>query len=801
MNFNEIFEKLTDEEKIALVSGKDFMYTNGIPRLSVKSVSLSDGPHGLRKQMDEYDNGITLSEPSTAFPTASLSACSFNPEILRRMGEAIAEECKNYEVDLLLGPGTNIKRNPLCGRNFEYFSEDPYLAGKMSAAHINGVKSLGVGVSLKHFALNNSENYRFLGDSIADMRAMREVYLKPFEIAVKESAPDTLMCAYNKINGTFCSENKWLLTDVLRDEWGFEGAVMTDWGAMHNRAKALVAGLDLEMPGDTTVCRADIYKGLSNDSISSALDASAKRILTLAERFENNEKTDADFDAHHELAARIAEDSAVLLKNDGILPLNSADSFAVIGELFDKMRYQGAGSSMINATKVTSPKLAFDERGIKYTYAQGYRENTTEVDEALISQALKTASEFDKVLLFIGLTDNTETEGCDRESMKLPENQVKLVEKILELHKKVIIVLFGGSPVELPFADKASAILNMYLPGQNGGTATANILFGNVNPSGRLAETWVKRYPDIPNGDTYSKEEREIYKEGIYVGYRYQISHRDNIRYPFGYGLSYTGFEYSDLRISSAGGEISITVTVTNTGDVFGGEVIQLYSSKPDGAVARPVRELRAFDKVYLAPGEKREVTLNVPVSDLAVYSIIKSRYIVENGEYVFEIAKDSVTPVLSGVVNVSGEVLECESYPAPEAIVGMTDAQFEEFSGVKIPEQKPKLPLTMESRFTDFKLTFFGRLIYNAVLSMPKSQLKAAKKLPEGIERENRIKGAIFLKHMLDSNTPNSMAMSAGKTVSYNLAEALVHLGNGKIFKALGAIFRRIKAPKLPKQ
>ena len=801
MNCAEILENLTPEEKIALVSGKDFMYTNSVPRLCVNSISMSDGPHGLRKQSEEYDNGIALSEPSTSFPTASLTACSFNPDLLREMGEALAEECLHYGVDIILGPGTNIKRNPLCGRNFEYFSEDPFLAGKMSAAHISGVKSLGVGVSLKHFALNNSENYRFLGDSIADMRAMREIYLKPFEIAVKESKPDTVMCAYNKINGTFCSENKWLLTDVLRDEWGFDGAVMTDWGATHDRVASLLAGVDLEMPGDTSICRKAIYDALGDNSVSEALDKSSARILKLAELYEKNEIKQADFEKNHKLAARIAEDSAVLLKNEGVLPLDKSESFAVIGELFEKMRYQGAGSSMINATKITSPKTAFDDINVNYSYALGYRANTLDFDDSLVSEAVSLAERFDNVILFLGLTDNTETEGCDRENMRLPENQIRLTEALIKLGKKITVVLFGGSPVELSFESGVCAILNMYLPGQNGGTAAANLLFGNVNPSGRLAETWLKDYSSVPGADNYSKEEREIYKEGVYIGYRYHLSYPENIKYPFGYGLSYTTFEYSDFSVEKRDGKINAQITVTNTGNVAGAEVVQLYSSKVDGAINRPKRELRAFSKVYLAPSESKRVSLSFDTSDLSVYSISRSVYILEEGKYSFEIARDASTVVFSDDVYIDGEKVENEIYyPSPEDVVGMTDEYFEAFSKQVIPERAPSLPITLESRFSDFNQTFFGRIIYKAVLSIPEGEIKEAEKLPEGSEKENKIKGALFLKHMLNSNTPNSMAMSAGKTVSYNVIKGLVHMANGKIFKALGCFLKPIRAPKLPK-
>ena len=794
---------LTDEEKIALVSGKDFMYTNPVSRLGIKSISMSDGPHGLRKQAEEYDNGITVSEPATAFPTAAATASSFNEENLRLLGVAIAEECLHYGVDIILGPGTNIKRNPLCGRNFEYFSEDPYLAGKVSSAMINGVQSKGVGVAIKHFALNNSENYRLMGNSIADMRAIREIYLKPFEIAVKEAKPDTVMCAYNKINGTYCSENKWLLSDVLRDEWGFEGAVMTDWGAMHNRVNAIKAGLDIEMPGDTTYCRRQLFDAKEDPEVKKSLDASAERVVKLAEKYSQNKRRNADFEAHNALAARIAEDSAVLLKNDGTLPLSKQENVLVIGELFSKMRYQGAGSSLINAIKVTSPKDAFDSLNINYKYVKGYEENKVCHNEELVNEAKEEAKNYEKILVFMGLTDYVESEGCDRENMRLPENQLKLIEELCKLGKKIAVVLFGGSPFELPFEKNVNAILNMYLPGQNGGTATANLLFGEVNPSGKLAETWLKSYDCVPFGDLYSKEEREIYKEGIYVGYRYHTSYPENILYPFGYGLSYTEFEYKNLELEENEECIKATFDLSNIGTRFGKEVAELYISKKSSNIARPKRELKAFVKVSLNPSETKRVSMEIKKSDLAVFDIEENKWIVEDGEYTVEIAKNSLNVNLSSQIYVNCKQIKENSrlskYPSAEDILSLTNEEFEKFSGMKIPEKTPPLPLTLESRFTNFKLTFFGKIIYKAVLSMSTKSLKKAKKLPEGTEKENRIKGAVFLGHMLNSNSANSMAMCAGKTISYNITEGLVELANGHIFKALKCFLTKIKAPDLP--
>ena len=708
MDIERLMQELTAEEKAALVSGTDFMFTNPIPRRSIPSLHVSDGPHGLRVQKEGGDNGVSESEPATSFPTAVTTASSWNPENTRRMGEAIAEECRYYGVHTLLGPGVNIKRNPLCGRNFEYFSEDPLLAGVMGAAEVNGVQSKGVGVSVKHFALNNSENYRFMGNSIASENTMRRLYLKPFEYIVKHAHPATVMCAYNQINGTYCSEHKWLLTDVLRKEWGFDGVVMTDWGAMHDRVASLKAGLDLEMPGDTAICRRWILDGIKDGTLPMEdLDNACRNILNWIDKYvKPADPAPVNWDAHHALAAEIAADSAVLMKNDGTLPFSGAEKLHIAGELFANMRYQGAGSSMINPARLTTPKDAFTAHGVQN----------------------HSIEDCDTILYFCGLTDEYESEGCDREDMRLPEKQLHEIDTLLESGKPVIVVLFGGSPVELPFCDSVSAILNMYLPGQNGGTAVYDLLFGQKNPSGKLAETWPLCYGDVPSHETFGKSINEVYAEGTEVGYRYYGKHNIPVRFPFGFGLSYTTFAKSEWTKAGDVWE----QTITNIGDVYGGEVAQLFA---DG-------ELAGFQKVYLAPGESATVRIVPEPKDETVYS----------DELV-------VTP------------------------------------------EPPHFPVTLESRFTDLNQTFMGRILYNAVMSVVKKNMKQAKKLPEGPERDNAIKGAFFMKRIMDSNSPRSLSMCAGRQMPYNYAEGFVELTNRRLFKGIRCFIKKIKVPKLPKE
>ena len=708
MDTEAIIRQMTVEEKAALLSGTNFMYTNPIPRLRIPSLRMSDGPHGLRLQKEGGDNGVSESEPATAFPTAAATASGWNPENTRRMGEAIAEECRYYGVNTLLGPGVNIKRNPLCGRNFEYFSEDPLLAGVMGAAEVAGVQSKGVGVSVKHFALNNSENYRFMGNSVASEKTIREIYLKPFEYVVKHAHPATIMCAYNRINGTFCSENEWLLSDVLRKEWGFDGVVMSDWGAVHDRVAGLRAGLDLEMPGDTAICRRWILDGIADGSLPAEnLDAACRNILRWIDAYQKPaDPAPVDWDAHHALAGKIAADCAVLLKNDGVLPLKGSEKLHITGELFANMRYQGAGSSMIRPTKVTTPKDAFTAHGVK-TYA---------------------LEESDTVLVFAGLTDMYESEGCDREDMRLPEEQLKQIDALAESGKKIVVVLFGGSPVELPFCDRVNAILNMYLPGQNGGTAAYDLLFGVKNPSGKLAETWPMRYEDVPGHESFGKGLNEIYAEGTEVGYRYYQRHSVPVRFPFGFGLSYTTFEHSEWERNGN----TYTQTITNTGSRFGGEVAQLYV---DGA-------LKGFEKIYLKPGESRTVTITVD------------------------------------------DEPETES---PDAYA--------------VPDPLPTRPVTLESRLVDFRQSFTGRMLYNAVLSVVKKQMKQAEKLPEGPERDNAVKGAHFMKRLMDNNSPRALSMCAGSRMPYNYAQAFVEIANGHLFKGIRCFMKKIKVPKLPKE
>ncbi len=808
MNISDLLKKLTVEEKAALVTGCDFMYTNPVPRLNIPSVRMSDGPHGLRVQSEGGDNGVAGSEPATAFPTAVTTASSWNPDNTYRMGEAIAEEMLHYGIDVLLGPGACIKRNPLCGRNFEYFSEEPLLAGKMAAAEVNGVQSKGCGVSVKHFALNNAENFRFMGDSVCDMRAIREIYLKVFEIIVKESKPHTMMCAYNKINGEYCCENKWLLTDVLRNEWGFDGVVMSDWGATHDRVKGVSAGLDLEMPGDTDICRKWIIESVNDGTLKiEDLDKAVENVLRLVQRYEKNPKgVDVDWEAHNALAAEIAEDCAVLLKNDGVLPLDKSERILVVGDLFDKMRYQGAGSSMINPTFLSTPKIAFDEHKVAYEFCRGYAENKLEADDKLIAEAVAKAKGYDKVLVFAGLTDYVESEGGDRENMKLPENQLAVIDALIKAGKKVVVVLYGGSPMELPFADSVSAILNMYLPGQNGGTATYNLLFGVKSPCGKLAETWVKSYADVPFGKDFSKTVNEIYKESIFVGYRYYLTANKEVRYPFGYGLSYTTFDYRDMQVEETDSEYKVSCEIVNNGKYDGAEIVQLYVKAPQG-VFKPLKELKGFTKAYLKAGESKKVAITVKKDDLRYWNVKENRWATEGGEYELQLCSDCQTVRLSQTVTLDGDNAVMPYSEEINAVYGaaafdtMSESLFEKMSGLKIPAIPPKKPIRLESRFTDMRATFMGKILYNAVLSVAKKDMKKAKKLPEGAERDNKIKGAMFLKRILESNSIITMSMSAGTNCPYNFAQGFVNMANGHLFKGIKCFCTKIKVPKLPKE
>jgi beta-glucosidase len=586
---------LTTEQKVKLCEGANFWETKAFPEEDIPSVFICDGPHGIRKQEDQTDHlGVNKSRPATCFPTAVTTACSWDSALLGRIGEAISREAKDQGVGVFLGPGVNIKRNPLCGRNFEYFSEDPYLAGTLAANFIKQAQAGGIGVSLKHFACNNQEFKRFQSNSVLDERTLRELYLTAFEIAVREGGPKTVMCAYNKINGVYCSDNAELLTKILREEWGFDGLVVTDWSAMHDRIAGFKAGCDLNMPGRCEYMLEETLEAVESGELEeSFLDKSAARVKKMArgarEAMEN--QTPCDYAAHHALAREAAEQGAVLLKNDGnLLPLNEGQTLAVVGDMAWDMRYQGAGSSHINPTRLVHPADVL--------------KGTADVEDA------------DAAIVFAGLPPEYESEGFDREHMKLPDSHVCLIEDTAGRNPNTVVVLFCGAPVECPWADTVKAILYMGLPGQAGGEAVKNLLYGKAVPSGKLAESWPMRYEDCPSAP-YFGERDAVYREGLYVGYRHYDKAGIQPRWRFGYGLSYTRFAYSDMAVSGD----TVTLTVRNTGEYAGAEVVQLYIAPPEGSPHRPVRELKRFAKVFLQPGESQTLTFTLDTRCFAVWS------------------------------------------------------------------------------------------------------------------------------------------------------------------------------------
>lgn len=662
----ELVSQMTLEEKASFCSGGDFWHTEGLERLGIPATMVSDGPHGLRKQDDKADHlGVNDSIKAVCFPAGCGTAASFNRQLIREMGKVLGRECQAEGVSVILGPAVNIKRSPLCGRNFEYYSEDPLVASEMAGALIEGIQSENVGTSIKHFLANNQETRRMSCSSEADERTLREIYLAAFEGAITKQKPWTVMCSYNRINGIYAAENKKYLTDVLRGEWGFDGYVVSDWGAVNNRVADLEAGLDLEMPSSMGVNDKLIIEAVKNGTLKEeVVDQAVERILNIVFRFEENRDKTAVFDRDkdHEEAGKVAEETIVLLKNeDNILPLFEDKKVAFIGDFAQNPRYQGGGSSHINSHKVISA-LDAAAGNPNVVYARGYHAKKDEVDEQLLTEAVEAAEEADVAVIFAGLPESFESEGFDRIHMSMPDCQNRLIEEIAKVQTNVVVVLHNGSPVEMPWISQVKGVLEAYLGGQAVGDAEYNILFGKINPSAKLPETFPIKLEDNPSYLNFPGEKDMVeYREGIFVGYRYYDKKKMDVLFPFGHGLSYTTFDYRNLKLNSSRikdtDELTVSVDVINTGKREGKEVIQLYVADKESTVIRPVKELRDFDKVDLKPGETKTVTFTLGKRAFAYYNTQIHDWHVESGDFTIMIGRSSRDIVLSENVYVESTV------------------------------------------------------------------------------------------------------------------------------------------------
>ena len=670
-DIKSLIAQMTLEEKASLCSGLDNWHTKPIERLGIPSIKMSDGPHGLRKEVPNQRNSV----PSTCFPTAVTTASSWDRELIKQLGQALAKECQAEEVDIILGPAINIKRSPLCGRNFEYFSDDPYLSSQLATAYIQAVQSLGVGTSLKHYAANNQEYRRFTIDETIDERTLREIYLSNFEGAVKEGKPWTVMCSYNRVNGILASENKYLLTEILKEEWGYEGFVVSDWGAVNERVEGIKAGLDLEMPSSYGIGDKKIIEAVKRGELDEkVLDQTVERLLKIIFKAVDSRKRGTTYDqqAHHKLAIKIAGESMVLLKNqDNILPLKKEGTIAIIGEFAKKPRYQGGGSSHVNPTKLDNALEEIEkivQGKAKLIYEEGYKLETDEMNQELIEKAKEAAKKSDVAIIFAGLPDRYESEGYDRKHMKMPENHNKLIEEVSKVQPNTVVVLSNGSPVEIPWIDKVKGLLESYLGGQAGGGAVADILFGEVNPSGKLAETFPKKLSHNPSYLNFPGEGNKVeYREGVFVGYRYYDKKEIEPLFPFGYGLSYTTFEYTDISVDKKEitdkETIEVKVKVKNTGKVKGKEIVQLYVRDVESKVNRPEKELKGFEKIELEPGEEKTVTFKLDKRSFAYYNTEIRDWYVESGEFEILVGKSSKEIELKETVKVNSTVTIKKKY------------------------------------------------------------------------------------------------------------------------------------------
>lgn len=797
MKHPEILAKMTLEEKASLCSGKDYWHTEAIPGVNIPSIMLTDGPHGIRKRVEEKSKEEKMSlkgVPAICYPTASATACSWDRDLLYKMGEALGEECLKEDVSVLLGPGTNIKRSPLCGRNFEYFSEDPLLAGEMAASFINGVQSKGIGTSIKHFAANNQETRRMTVNTVADERTLREIYLAPFEIAVKKAQPWTIMAAYNRLNGTYCAENKWLLTDVLRNEWGFKGVVVTDWGAENDRVSGLLAGQELEMPSSNGVGDQQIVAAVQSGLVAeSYLDELVDRLIDMALKGDAARKPGHTYDAkaHHQLAREIAGQCMVLMKNDGgLLPLKKDAKITVIGEMAKKPRYQGAGSSLINPIQLDSAFESLVQRGVQFQYAPGYstaKKNKTS-DDTFVAEAVEKAKNAETVLLFIGLTDEFETEGCDRKHLHIPPLHERLVNEVLKVNKNVVVVLSGGAAIEMPWADEVPAILNEFLTGQACGSAVCDVLYGDVNPSGKLSETYPLALTDNSSANYYPGTRVSVeYRESVYVGYRYYDTANKAVRFPFGHGLSYTTFEYSDLKLSADSIEDTDTLTVSfkvkNTGERAGAEVAEVYVRDRESTIFRPEKELKGFQKVFLEAGEEKEVSVTLDKRAFAYYNVNIHDWHVESGAFDILVGASSRDIRLEAGVQVTSTVeAEIPDYRvvAPDYYTGnvqhIDDAAFTAVLGHEIPPstRDKSQPLTLSNTIEDANEGKWGGRFYRLFVKML---------------GEDTMAGAIATQLPIK----NLISMSFG-LFSPQMAEGLLLILNeDKFAKGMGKIFKGV--------
>jgi beta-glucosidase len=805
MKNQAIIQKMTLAEKAAFMSGKDFWTTMNLERLGIPSIFLSDGPHGLRKQAAAADQlGLNASTPATCFPTSATVANSWDEKMGEELGTSLGKEAISQKVNVVLGPGINIKRNPLCGRNFEYFSEDPLLSGKMAAAYVRGIQSSGVSACLKHFAANNQEYRRMVVDSVIDERTLREIYLKPFEIGIKEGNPRVIMSSYNKVNGEYTNENVHLMREILRGEWKYPGVVVSDWGGSNDRVKGLIAGNELEMPTNGGETNEEIVAAVENGTLpESLLDEALDRLLTLVfdtSKAVSESQLVVDKGAHHLVAQKIAEESIILLKNDrAALPLTSQEKVALIGDFAKKPRYQGAGSSIVNPTKLDSAVDIIGQTDLNYIgYEQGYSRYGKK-RHRLIQKAVNLAKMADTILLYIGLDEYSEVEGIDRCNLKLPENQMVLFDELASLGKKLVVVLSCGSAIEMDFADRADAILHTYLSGQAGAKAAMNILVGKVNPSGKLSETIPFKYEDTPTSQNYpGKQLTAEYREGMYVGYRYFDTANVKPRYPFGYGLSYTTFAYQDLTATQE----EVSFKLKNTGKMAGKEVAQVYLRAINSQVYRPLKELKGFVKVGLQPEESKTVKVKLGKQAFEFYNPVTNKWEVEALDYEILVGSSSQDIKLRQTITVSGSMIktlvpsaEIPSY-ASGKIQTVSSNEFEKILGRPVPQASyvyyRKKRLFVEANTTVEQLRYAKCWVGRAFSGGIRFAIRLLRFLGLKALSNTLIMGVLHL-------PMRGLAHMSGGMISMGQLDGLIMMFNGRFFKGLGKFFAegRIRSKK----